>query len=254
MILAIDIGNTTIGIGVFSDDTLILYEKISSGESCSTMDYIKKLNIIFENYGLSMEQLKGSILSSVVPRITNIFKSALEMWTCKKVLLLSHETNLDFTLCVDAPEKVGCDRLADAAGAVHNYPVPLITIDMGTATTINVIDEKLRFRGGVIMPGVGTAHQALLGKAAQLFDSDTAKPSHLIGKNTAECISSGMVYGNACAIDGLIQRINQELGQTCTMIATGGNSERIIPYCQSDIIIDRYLLMKGLKHLFDTNK
>ncbi len=254
MILAIDIGNTTIGIGVFSDDTLILYEKISSGDSLSSMDYINKLNTIFDTYDLSAEQLEGSIISSVVPRITNIFKNALEMWTCKKVLLLSHEMNLGFTLCVDFPEKVGCDRLADAAGAVHNYPLPLITIDMGTATTINVIDKELCFCGGIIMPGVVTAHQALLGKAAQLSDNEDDMPRHTIGVNTRECITSGMIYGNACAIDGLIQRINQELGQTCTVVATGGNSERIIPYCHSDIIIDHRLLMKGLKHLFDTNK
>lgn len=254
MILAIDIGNTTIGIGVFSEDTLILYEKLSSAEPLSSMEYIKQLNIIFEKWCLSVEQLDGSIISSVVPRITDIFQSALETWTHKRVLNVSHESNLGYKLCVDYPDKVGCDRLADAAGAVHNYPLPLITIDMGTATTINVIDKELRFCGGIIMPGVATAHQALLGKAAQLFDSDINIPSHIIGTNTQDCIASGMIYGNACAVDGIIHLINQEVGHICTVIATGGNSERIIPYCQSDIIIDHCLLMKGLKHLYDLNK
>lgn len=254
MILAIDIGNTTIGIGVFSRDTLVLYEKISSGESASSTDYINQLNTMFQKHNISVEQLEGSIISSVVPRVTNVFKNALEILTPKKVLLLSHEMHLGFEMRVDYPDKVGCDRLADAAGAIHGYDLPLITIDMGTATTINVIDNQQHFLGGIIMPGVGTAHQALLGNTAQLPKGNKDMPRHTIGINTQECITSGMIYGNACALDGLIRRINKELGQTCTVVATGGFAESIIPYCETTINLDPHLLMKGLYILYQQNK
>ena len=161
---------------------------------------------------------------------------------------------LGLTLDVEFPDKVGCDRIADAVGAVGHYPLPLITIDMGTATTINVVDENLCFHGGIIMPGVGTANRALLGKTAQLPRGKKDMPKATIGINTQQCITSGMIYGNACAIDGLIERINEELGVKCTVIATGGHADTIIPHCRSEIILDPDLLMKGLQILYTTNK
>lgn len=254
MILAIDIGNTTIGIGGFIGDRLSFYEKISSTDIATKLDYIEKLNNIFDSHGYSVKGLEGSILSSVVPHITDSFQHALEIWTGQKVLVVSCERKLGFQMAVDYPEKVGCDRLADVAGAIHEYPLPLITIDMGTATTINVVDKNGIFRGGIIMPGVGTAHKALLGKAAQLSKEHMDIPSHTIGVNTQECITNGMILGNACAIDGLIHRINEELEDTCTVIATGGYAHRIIPHCQSTIITDHNLLMKGLKVLYEKNQ
>ncbi|MBQ8821216.1 MAG: type III pantothenate kinase [Lachnospiraceae bacterium] len=254
MILTIDIGNTTIGIGVFSGSSLCFCEKISSTEEFSEREYIEKLNEIFASHNLAVEQVKGSILSSVVPRVTEVLKRALEIWTRKTVLLLSCKMELGFHMAVEYPEKVGCDRLADVAGAISEYPLPLITIDMGTATTINVVDKDRTFRGGIIMPGVGTAHKALLGKTAQLPSGDMDMPTHTIGANTQECITSGMVYGNACAIDGLIARINEELVSTCTVIATGGYAHTVIPHCRSAIVMDDCLLMKGLKVLYDINQ
>ena len=254
MVLTIDIGNTTIGIGAFSENTLCLYEKISSTEELTDFDYMDKLKNIFQTHGLSLDSLEGSIISSVVPRITPIFKKALAQWTNKPALVLSYEMKLGIEMKVDNPEKVGCDRIADAVGAAMKYPLPLITIDMGTATTINVVDGQYHFRGGIIMPGVGTAGQALLSKTAQLSGGDMDMPAHTIGTNTRECITSGMIYGNACAIAGLIARINEELGSSCTVIATGGYAGIVIPYCKTDIILDQHLLMKGLKNLFDSNK
>ena len=254
MVLTIDIGNTTIGIGIFSENILCSYEKISSTEVLTHSAYIKKLKNIFETQGLSVASLEGSIISSVVPGITPIFQRALDEWSEKPVLVLSHEMKLGIEMKVERPEKVGCDRIADAVAAAMEYSLPLITIDMGTATTINVVDEQHNFRGGIIMPGVGTANQALLGKTAQLSGGDMDMPTHTIGINTEECITSGMIYGNACASDGLIARINEELGSACTVIATGGYAKTVIPYCKTNIILDEHLLMKGLKILFHINK
>lgn len=254
MVLTIDIGNTTIGIGVFSGDALFLYEKIASTEPFSDCDYIDRLNTLLVTNSLTAKDIEGSIISSVVPRLTSIFQSVLEHLTDKPVLILSHKMKLPLELTMDSPDKVGCDRIADTVGAAHQYPLPLITIDMGTATTLNVVDSHRHFRGGIIMPGVGTANHALLGKAALLSAGDIAMPAHTIGRSTRECISSGMIYGNACALDGLIRRIESELGCPCTVVATGGYADTIVPHCQADIIIDNSLLMKGLKILFDLNK
>lgn len=254
MVLTIDIGNTTIGIGAFSGDTLCICEKLSSTAPATETDYIYRLEHIWQAHGFYVHDIEGSIISSVVPGLTDTFRSALTRWTQKPVLLLTHKIKLPLEMDVDAPEKVGCDRIADAVGAASLYPLPLITIDMGTATTFNVVDSQRHFQGGIIMPGVGTAGKALLGNTALLSDEATKLPAHTIGRNTQECISCGRVYGNACAIDGLITRIQAELGCSCTIIATGGYAESIIPHCQTDIIIDTTLLLKGLKALYYLNK
>lgn len=148
---------------------------------------------------------------------------------------------------------MGCDRLADIAGAISRYSLPFVTIDLGTATTFNVLDENRRFLGGLILPGVGTAHRALLGKTAQLPKGDIHMPAHTIGANTQECITRGMLLGNACAIDGLIRRIQTELGQKATVVATGGYATTVIPHCETKIHIDQNLLMKGLRSIYENN-
>lgn len=213
MVLTIDIGNTTIGIGGFQGNKLLFIEKISSRRPLSDAGYIEKLNMILNKHGLSAEAFEGSMISSVVPSVTAVFSSALETFLGRKPLILSHKLDLGYEICTEFPEKVGCDRLADIAGAISRYSLPFVTIDLGTATTFNVLDENRRFLGGLILPGVGTAHRALLGKTAQLPKGDIHMPAHTIGANTQECITGGMLLGNACAIDGLIRRIQTELGQ-----------------------------------------
>lgn len=159
MVLTIDIGNTTIGIGGFQGNKLLFIEKLSSRRPLSDAGYRKKLNMILDKHGLSAEAFEGSVISSVVPSVTAVFSSALEAFLGQKPLLLTHELDLGYEICTEFPEKVGCDRLADIAGAISRYPLPLITIDLGTATTFNVLDENRRFLGGLILPGVGTAHR-----------------------------------------------------------------------------------------------
>ena len=253
MVLTIDIGNTTIGIGGFQGNKLLFIEKISSRRPLSDAGYRKKLNMILDKHGLSAEAFEGSVISSVVPSVTAVFSSALEAFLGQKPLLLTHELDLGYEICTEFPEKVGCDRLADIAGAISRYPLPLITIDLGTATTFNVLDENRRFLGGLILPGVGTAHRALLGRTAQLPKGDIHMPAHTIGANTQECITGGMLWGNACAIDGLIRRIQTELGQKATVVATGGYATTVIPHCETKIHIDQNLLMKGLRSIYENN-
>ena len=142
----------------------------------------------------------------------------------------------------------------DAVAGIRNYPLPQIIIDMGTATTLSVIDRNGGYRGGMILPGVAVSHEALISRAAQLSKIAFELPKTTIGTNTIDCLKSGLLYGNAGALDGLIDRINAELGEPCTVIATGGLSGVIAPLCRNKIILDDDLLLKGLLILYEKNK
>lgn len=135
-----------------------------------------------------------------------------------------------------------------------SYPVPLVVIDMGTATTISVVNSKKQYIGGMIMPGVGISLDALTARASQLSGISIDAPRHIIGKNTIECMKSGVLYSNAAALDGIIDRIEEELGEKTTVIATGGLAKKIVPHCRKEIILDEELLLKGLMLIYRKNK
>ena len=142
----------------------------------------------------------------------------------------------------------------DAVAGIANYPVPLILIDMGTATTASVVNSKKQYVGGMILPGVGVSLDALTARASQLSGISLDAPRHVIGKNTIECMKSGVLYSNAAALDGIIDRIEEELGEKTTVVATGGLAKKIIPHCKRKIILDEELLLRGLLIIYEKNK
>ena len=143
--------------------------------------------------------------------------------------------------------------MVDAVAGISEYPTPLIIIDMGTATTVSVIDADKQYIGGMIIPGLAVSHDALISRTSQLSKIAFEKPKKVIGSNTVDCIKSGLLYGNAGMLDGLIDRINEELNEKCTVVATGGLSTVIAPLCKTDIIIDEDLLLKGLMKIYEKN-
>ena len=155
---------------------------------------------------------------------------------------------------MDQPGQLGADLVADAVAGIAEYQVPLIIVDMGTATTVSVVDEKKSYVGGMIMPGMRIALDALTARASQLSGISIEAPKKVIGKNTIECMKSGVLYSNAAAIDGIIDRIEEEIGQKATVIATGGLAKKIVPHCKREIILDEYLLLKGLLVIYEKNK
>ena len=155
---------------------------------------------------------------------------------------------------IDNPAQLGADRVADAVAAVNEYPVPLITIDMGTATTIGVVDENRTFIGGMIVPGVMVSLNALSGGTSQLPQISLEPPKKPIGRNTVDCMRSGIIYHNAAGVDGMVGRIEEQLGRKCTVVVTGGLAPAIIPYCKHDLIYDGDLLLKGLMVIYNKNK
>ena len=157
-------------------------------------------------------------------------------------------------IVMDNPGQLGADLVADAVAGLASYPVPLVVIDMGTATTISVVNSKKQYVGGMIMPGVGISLDALTARASQLSGISIDAPRHIIGKNTIECMKSGVLYSNAAALDGIIDRIEEELGEKTTVIATGGLAKKIVPHCRKEIILDEELLLKGLMLIYRKNK
>ena len=254
MILAIDIGNTNIVLGCFDDERIILRERLSTNHTATILEYAATIKTAFEMYGIEPKEVTGAIISSVVPAVTNTVKSAIEKFIGTKVLVIGPGIKTGLSIVIDNPSQLGSDLVVDAVAGLSEYSAPMIIIDMGTATTVSVINSKKEYIGGMIVPGLAISHDALISRTSQLSKIALEKPKKVIGSNTVDCIKSGLLYGNAGMLDGLIERINESLGEKCTVIATGGLSTVVAPLCKSDITVDEDLLLKGLMVIYNKNK
>ncbi len=255
MVLAIDIGNTNIVIGCFQDDKIIFVERISTNQTGTVLEFAVSFKSVLEIYGLKSNDIEGSILSSVVPSITGVVKQAVEKITQKSCMIVGPGVKTGLRIAIDNPAQLGSDMAIGAVAALDQMNGPLVLIDMGTATTVSVINNKNEFIGGMIMPGVAISMEALNNKTAQLPKIALEPPKKKIGSNTIDCMKSGMIYGFAGSIDGLLDHIEEELGMPVTAIATGGLSEIIVPHCRhKNIIIDDTLLLRGMRIVYLKNK
>lgn len=253
MVLAIDIGNTNIVVGGFENDEIQFIERISTNKSSTALEYTVLIKTVLELNGLKDKPLEGGIISSVVPSVTNLLKSAVEKLTGKPVMVLGPGLKTGLKIQIDNPAQAGADLVAGAVAAVEFYPAPLIVIDMGTATTITAIDTEKAFIGGMIMPGLRSSVEALTGSTSQLPNISLEPPKRIVSTNTVDCMKSGVIYGTVCSIDGIIDRMEEELGYKCTVVATGGLSTIITPLCKRNIIVDDTLLLKGLMVIYNKN-
>lgn len=254
MILAIDIGNTNIVIGCCDDEKIYFIERLSTNHPKTELEYAISFKNVLELYGIDPSQIEGGIISSVVPPITNIVRASAEKVLGKTVKIVGPGVKTGLNILMDNPAQVGSDRIVNAVAAINEYPAPLIIIDMGTATTFCVVDEKKNYIGGMILPGVRISLDALTSRTSQLSRISIEAPKKTIGKNTIDCMKSGIINGNAACIDGMVQRIERELGQKATVLATGGLAKKIVPYCEQKIIVDDELLLKGLRFIYNKNK
>ena len=254
MILAIDIGNTNIVVGCIDEEKIYFTERLSTVRTKTELEYAVDLKTVLDIYHIKRTDIEGCIISSVVPQITGIAKLAAEKILKKEVMVLGPGVKTGLNIVMDNPGQLGADLVADAVAGLASYPVPLVVIDMGTATTISVVNSKKQYIGGMIMPGVRISLDALTARASQLSGISIDAPRHIIGKNTIECMKSGVLYSNAAALDGIIDRIDEELGEKTTVIATGGLAKKIVPHCRKEIILDEELLLKGLMLIYRKNK
>ena len=254
MILAIDMGNSNIVIGCIDDEKSYFEERLSTDKSKTALEYAIGFHTVLELYNIDVSRIEGAIISSVVPPLTNVVKSAVEKIIGKTPLVVGPGIKTGLNLQMDNPRSVGSDLIVDAVAGITEYGAPLILIDMGTDTTMSVVDKDNNYVGGVIMTGLRLAMESLSSRASQLFNVSLEVPKNVIGKNTTDCMKSGIVLGNAACIDGMIDRLEEELGYSTTVVATGGLAHVVIPLCKHDIIVDDALLLKGLKIIYDKNK
>ncbi len=253
MILAIDIGNSNIVIGCIDGDDILFTERISTNPLATDLEYASTIRTALVMYDIDKSRIDGAIISSVVPSVTGTLKRAVEKFSGIKAKIVGPGIKTGLSIAIDNPAQLGSDLVVDAVAGINYYPLPLIIIDMGTATTLSVIDEGGSYIGGLIVPGLAVSHDSLISRTSQLPKVAFECPRRLIGKNTVECLKSGLLYGGAAQIDGLIDRINEELGKKCTVIATGGLAGIVIPLCKSKIIVDDALLLKGLNIIYNKN-
>lgn len=254
MILAIDAGNTNIVLGCIDKDDKIVFEtRIATEYSKTEFQYAVEFKNMLEIAGIDKEDITGAIMSSVVPPLITVLKKAVDLVAGVTPLVVGPGVKTGLNITLDNPAQLGSDQVVDAIAALNEYKTPIIIFDMGTATTVSVIDRNKNYLGGMIIPGVKISQEALTARTSQLPKISIEAPKKVIGKNTIDCMKSGVIYGNAAMVDGIIERVEQELGESATVVATGGLSSNIIPFCKRDITIDNALLIKGLKLLYDKN-
>lgn len=254
MILAVDIGNTNIVVGCVDGEKICFVERLSTVSTRTELEYAISFKSILELHDIRTKDLDGGIISSVVPPVTNIVRRSMEKIISREVMVIGPGVKTGLNILMDDPRQVGSDRIVNAVAVVHEYPVPAAIIDMGTATTICIVDGRKNYIGGAIIPGVRIAADTLTARTAQLPKISIEAPSRLIGKNTVDCMKSGVFYGNAALIDGMLDRMEEELGEPFTVIATGGLAKALIPHCKRKIILDDELLLKGLKIIYEKNQ
>lgn len=253
MLFAVDIGNTHIVTGGISDNGIDFVARLSTDVKKTDIEYALDFQNILSLYHIEMDVVEGCIISSVVPLITDAIKKAAEHLFGISAMVVKPGLKTGLNICMDNAAEMGADRVADAVAAIAEYPIPLAIVDMDTATTISVIDSKKRVIGGSMCPGVRISLDALTTHASKLSEISLETPKSVIGRNTADCMRSGILYGNAAAIDGILDRMEEELGEKLNVVATGRMSSLIVPYCRREIRVDETLLLKGLKRIYEKN-
>ena len=245
MILAIDIGNTNIVLGCIEGTEIVREARMATDVIKTSDQYCAELKSMLDLLEIDRRTIEGSIISSVVPPVLNSFKTAIVKLTGKIPLVVGPGIKTAMA---------GGDLIVGAVAALAEYKPPLLVVDMGTATTMIALDAKGNFLGGSIFPGVKISAEALSGKTAQLPAISLEAPKRAIGRNTIDCMRSGVMMGTAAMLDGMIQRMEEELGSPATVVATGGIARFVIPMCRREMIYDKDLLLKGLRILYENNK
>lgn len=253
MLLAIDIGNTNITLGLFEEDLLKMTARLATDPRKTADEYAIDIKDVLSLHGEDVREIEDCIISSVVPAVGSAISSAVALLCHTVPLMLGPGVKTGLNIKIDNPAQLGADLAAGAVGALNEYTMPCIVIDMGTATTISVLDRNGAFLGGTIGAGVRMTLKALAEGTAALPAIGISSPKSVIGRNTVDCMQSGIVLGTAAMLDGIIDRIEEELGETATVVATGGLSKEIISYCKNDIIYNENLLLDGLRLIYEKN-
>lgn len=254
MLLAIDVGNTNTVIGCIDNNEISHVFRMVTDISKTEYEYAVGIKNILDFKGIGCERFDGAIVSSVVPPLVDVMKAAARHLTGHNPVVVGAGVKTGMNILIDNPAQLGSDLVADGVAAIASYKLPVIVFDMGTATTISVIDQNACFLGGALFPGLALSMNALSRGTSQLPKVPIEAPDKVICANTIDCMKSGAIYGTASMLDGMIDRIENELGMKCTIVATGGLATRVVPYCRHEIILDENLLLRGLGIIYEKNK
>ena len=254
MILAIDVGNTNIVLGTIENGDIQNIIRLHTNLSATAAEYAMNLTQLLRFYGVDPHGFEGAILSSVVPPVTDALRLAIKQVTGIECMVVGPGMKTGLNMRVDDPGTVAGDLVTGSVAAAAYYGTPVIVMDLGTANTIILIDRDKCFRGGAILPGINLSYAALAAGTSLLPDISITAPKKCVATNTVDCMRSGAVFGTAATLDGMADRMEAELGESCTLVATGGLAHAITPYCRREIICDDDLLLKGLWVLFQKNR
>lgn len=254
MILTVDIGNSNIVIGGVEGDEILFEARLRTDATKTSDEYCVDLKSLLDVYRVDVDGIEGGIIGSVVPQVLNSFQTAIKKLTGKQCLVVGPGLKTGLNIKIENPAQTGADLVVGCVAALREHKPPMIVVDMGTATTMVVLDQTGALVGGCICPGVKISMDALTDRTALLPGLQLDQPKNAIGRNTIECMRSGIMMGNACMIDGMVERMEEELGCKTTVIATGGIAKFVVPMCRKEIIYDKDLLVKGLAALYRDNK
>ena len=254
MILAIDVGNTNIVLGGIADGKQVFSARLASDRNKTADQYALDIQGILTMHKVDIEAIEGGILSSVVPYLQTVIPNAVKLLTGVDLMVVSPGIKTGLSIRMDNPASVGSDLIVAAVAARAKYKAPIAIVDMGTATTLSVVAKNGNYIGGMIIPGLWTSMNALSAHAAQLPYIDLNGPAKLLGTNTIDCMRSGALIGTAAMLDGLVDRLEEELGEPVSSVLTGGVSPLIVPYCRHAFHLEPDILIDGLKILYGKNK
>lgn len=256
MILAINSGNTHTTVGCVDQACRVASLFRIPTDRCETeFGYAVRIREILDLQGVDLSCFEGAIVSCVVPPVTETLVRAVKLLIGTPALVVGAGIKTGLQIAINDPGTVASDLVAAAVAAKEEYPLPCVVVDMGTATTLTVVDRGGRYVGGAILPGTELSLEALAKEAALLPHIEISAPRHAIGTNTVDCMKAGIVYGAAGSVDGLIDRIAMELGEEpASIVATGGVSDVIAPHCRHSMIMDDTLLLRGLRLIWDKNR
>lgn len=254
MVLTVDIGNTNINIGAFCGQELRLVARIATDRAKTEFEYAGLISDVLSIYNVDKGGFDGAIISSVVPPLNNVVKQAVKLLYGIDAITVGPGVKTGINIHCDSPSSVGADIICACVAAHYLYGSPSLIVDMGTATKMMVMNERGAFIGVSIIPGVLVGLDALAKRTAQLPMVSLEAPKSVIGKNTVDCMKSGVIFGNASTIDGMIDRIFEEVGSSLPVYATGGLASVIIPYCKHKITFDETLVLKGLNIIYQKNQ
>ena len=253
MILTVDIGNSNIVLGGVERDDIIFEARLRTDLTKTSDEYCIDLKMILEVYEIKALEIEGAIIGSVVPQVLNSMQTAIKKLTGKTALVVGPGLKTGLNIKIENPAQTGADLVVGCVAALREHKPPMIVVDMGTATTMVVLDASGALVGGSIAPGVKISMDALTERTALLPGLQLDTPKRAIGRNTVDCMRSGIMLGAACQIDGMVERMEAELGMKTTVVVTGGIARFVIPMCKTTVVYDKDLLVKGLAHLYREN-